>query len=66
MNKQQRRKIEQLMEEDTCSICLTNLPNNTEFYGGVTFTGEAALVGACCRPKLKHVSAMGLYFAPHH
>jgi hypothetical protein len=66
MNKTQRRQLMQLMEEDTCSICGAEAPHYSTLYGGVTSSGEVAVVGECCRSKLKCVYATGLYVSPNN
>ena len=61
MNRQIHRQLERLMEEDTCSICGAEAPHDSTFYGGVTKSGKVALVGECCKAKLKSVYVSGLY-----
>ncbi|HXI08866.1 MAG: hypothetical protein ACRC1G_12460 [Bradyrhizobium sp.] len=57
------RQITGLMAEDgdRCSECKTPFPHNSRTFGGVTAGGSAALVGECCRSKLKETVLSGVY-----
>jgi hypothetical protein len=57
------RELSRLSYEDDCSLCHGNIPHDSKTYGGVTSTGEVALVGECCRSKLKSLWCVGVYFA---
>jgi hypothetical protein len=61
------RKLKQalikLTEEDCCSICLEQMPNGGDTFGGETKAGKAALVGTCCYGELKTIIMVGKYYA---
>jgi hypothetical protein len=57
------RAIEKIMQDDgdRCSICRRSFAHNCRTFGGVTLGGEAALVGECCKGRLKLTLGMGIY-----
>jgi hypothetical protein len=61
--KRVERQITELMRRDgdRCSSCKAPFPHNSRTFGGVTVGGDAALVGECCRGKLRETILSGLY-----
>jgi hypothetical protein len=59
-----KRTLEQLANEDHCSLCGAQHPHNSPFYGGLTHQGKVALVGDCCADQLQEVIMGGVYMHP--
>lgn len=67
MTKQKRNKLDRqlikLALEDNCSICSKPFTHGSTNYGGETYEGEAAIVGACCRSRLKYIVMGSIYLS---
>ena len=47
------RQLEHLFQTDDCTLCEWALPDNALTSFGLTCDGTAALVGECCKAKIK-------------
>ena len=57
-----RRELMRLMmkDPDHCSMCGTEFPDRSVTYGGVTKSGDVALVSECCVDQMKGILCCGL------
>jgi len=57
------RAIHALIERDGdyCSCCRRPFRNNDVTFGGVMMTGEVAVTGECCAPKIAVRHTIGFY-----
>jgi hypothetical protein len=62
--KEIHRKLLPLLQEDNCSICKRELAHMDMTYGGLTHDGTVALVGDCCKSKMKDIMAGSMYLNP--
>ena len=69
MKPSSRRRVEREIRDimrrdgDHCSLCRREFAPNDRTFGGVTSTGEAALVGSCCEKRLSVCILQGLFMS---
>ncbi|MGK9055251.1 hypothetical protein [Neorhizobium petrolearium] len=67
MNRADRRRFDKefrkLMDRDgeACTLCRKQFEHNNKTYAGLTAGGRTVLTSDCCREKVEHVMASGIF-----
>lgn len=61
------KEVEAIIEADgdSCSVCGKAFEDQSVTYAGVMIGGRVALVGECCRSKMKSVYGGSIYLKPN-